>query len=284
MMPRSRKIRRTRQPANYVCVYMADPSSPAMNDVLNDPDLDPPCPTWGICRPNIRRAIQPGKSIIFLARFPDSDELWIKGIVCVEEKLPYDKALSRFKGRRNVIVEKVGASGPHTTVFPKKWHYRKRQKLDSKKVRRMLATFTHRGVTYEHAQHDVPHHTPDNWKCGRIFLCNGRQFESCVKTGHCERESQLHDKRYANYIVGQETVHLPGRFIRWSEVAPEGLRTIPAIRGRYHARKISDQDLVAVVNRITALRSTRVVPLQGAASSVAPIPVLCSRPGSTGSR
>lgn len=59
---------------HYLCVFRA--AEDITNDVIDigqDPDFRPPA-TWGICRPNIRRAVRPGNHTVFLGYFPSTGQ------------------------------------------------------------------------------------------------------------------------------------------------------------------------------------------------------------------
>ena len=96
------------EPHNYVCVFYADPA--VQDDVVDlglDPDFSAPLPTWGICRPNLRRAVRRGSRLVFLGYYPKDRSYLLKGWFEVDETIGYEEALERFPNRRNVIVRNL---------------------------------------------------------------------------------------------------------------------------------------------------------------------------------
>jgi hypothetical protein len=90
---------------SYLCVFHADPAiSDDVVDSGQDPDFSLPMPTWGICRPDVRRAVRPGSHVVFVGYYRADRRYLVKGWLRVADVIGYVEALSRFPSRRNVII------------------------------------------------------------------------------------------------------------------------------------------------------------------------------------
>jgi hypothetical protein len=106
---------------HYLCVFRA--AEDITDDVIDlgqDPDFRPPTATWGICRPNIRRAVRPGSYVVFLGYFPATRQYLMKGWLRVAESISYLHALERFPDRPNVIIRDADAVAGLPAV-PRGW-------------------------------------------------------------------------------------------------------------------------------------------------------------------
>lgn len=97
---------------HYVCVFhAAETVIDDVRDLGDDPDFRAPA-TWGICRPNTRRAVQVGSHVFFVGFMRSSSRYLVKGWLRVGEKIGYLEALNRFGDRLNVIVRDSTAAKP----------------------------------------------------------------------------------------------------------------------------------------------------------------------------
>ncbi len=82
-------------------------------DKGNDPDLRRAPMTWGICRTNVRNWARIGADLFFLAyhedghRRPLEDRYYLSARFRVDERIGHDKAVRRFPGRPNVILDRL---------------------------------------------------------------------------------------------------------------------------------------------------------------------------------
>jgi len=164
-------------------------------DVSDDPCFENP-PSWGICRPNIRRAVKRGDTLIFIAKV--DNDYFLKGWFQVGDKLDYISALNNYPARQNVII----STKPSKHIA--KWRYRnlKKSYINSNghsNPNFLIDINTANGMFY---QSQTDNHEIDNWKCRRIFHCQGKQFERCITCNKCLKNgTSLLSNEYMNYIV-----------------------------------------------------------------------------------
>lgn len=180
----------------YLIVFLGKYQDGRIYDVGNDPCFDNP-PTWGICRPNIRRAVRSGDILVFVARI--DKEYYLKGYMEVGEKIDYPMALKRYRKRQNVILSKKVDKERDV-----QWRYRPLQSYWQQKygnrIPHFLLEIESDGVQY--FQNPKDDHEIDNWKCRRIYHCNKNQFKECVDKRRCIKKSaSLTAASYSNYVV-----------------------------------------------------------------------------------
>jgi hypothetical protein len=236
------------EPANYLCVFHADPGVDTdVIDAGSDPDFSPPSPTWGICRPNLRRAVVPGSGLVFVGYYRASRTYYLKGWFDVGEVIGYEDALYRFPTRRNVIVSRAYHLGRQGEVAWKRDDLRveveKRHGLAPQFLTRL------RGQSGWLTQNPLDDHEIDNWKCQRMFGCGRRQFLACNEAGACLREQEF--PGLTGYVIAKADSWLDtGRRRKaWLDVAPASLAGL-ALRTRYgqhNPRRISRSQVEQIV-------------------------------------
>lgn len=177
----------------YIVVFHGEWHGQKIVDIGDDPCFDN-LPTWGVCRPNYRRAIKPGVILIFLAKI--QSDYFLKGWFKVGEKIDYLTAMERFPNRRNVIISN------QRTNRQSRWRYGKFKKIFFEKYGNQIPSFlldlkSAEGTFYQNPLDD---HEIDNWKCRRVFHCQSKHFESCINANYCLKNGESLDN-YKNYIV-----------------------------------------------------------------------------------
>jgi hypothetical protein len=234
---------------HYLCVFRAvEHITDDVIDVGQDPDFRPPAATWGICRPDIRRAVRPGSHVVFLGYFPRTRRYLMKGWLRVAESISYLQALERFPGRPNVIIRDADAVAG-LPVVPRGW---KRNDLRDQALQEtgtpapgFLTTINladRRLVQLPSDDHQI-----DNWKCQRLFLCRRSQLSGCITADACLREQQFPSLR--GYIVADDHCDLGAERLEWQAVAPPRLaeRPLRTPFGQHNPIRLSDADLAAVL-------------------------------------
>lgn len=181
---------------NYVAVFYGK----SENDVICDKG-DDPCftgiPTWGICRPNIRKSLQVGDTVFFLAEI--KGQYYLKGWIEVGKKIDYISALRDFPNNKNVIIAEKQRGTINTD-----WKGNKALKKSHRDKYSSNSDFLSRLVVDEiiFYQNKTDGHEINNWKCGRIFNCWTKQLIQCIENNKCEKDNvDITDIRYRNYIV-----------------------------------------------------------------------------------
>jgi hypothetical protein len=181
-------------PRNYLCVFHAAWISDELKDIGDDPCFDY-VPTWGICRPNVRKSIKIGERLFFVGYVQTENKYYVKGWFEVGEKISYEDALSRFPGRANVIISRLESERDC------KWRDRKLKRYFEASGRQnpdfLKVIVSQEG---EFFQSPIDEHEIDNWKCRRIFHCRSKTFKSCVDLGRCQLNGTSL-KLYSNYVV-----------------------------------------------------------------------------------
>jgi hypothetical protein len=97
-----------RDPKAWLLVYLASSRLPGERwvDIGNDPELRTSPMTWGICRPNVRRWVDVGDELYFIAYRKDAG-YHLSARLSVTELISPAEALARFPGRCNVILDHV---------------------------------------------------------------------------------------------------------------------------------------------------------------------------------
>lgn len=190
-----------------------------VTDITNDPDFSLPHPTWGICRPNVRRwKSLVGSTLIFLGYFKEQNRYYIKGWFKVDSSITFLDALTRFPNRRNVIIRK----SDFILNNNESWKSKKIKKLIDEKYNGVAPSFL-REIQFngnKYVQNEMDDHEIDNWKCKRIFYCKGDQLHTCLENGNCVKENVFPDEK--GYIVGSsDYVDLGTKWIPWREICPQ---------------------------------------------------------------
>jgi hypothetical protein len=228
-------------PPDYLCVFYADEATKDdVRDLGQDPDFSDP-PTWGICRPNVRRAVQRGSYVLFIGYLRISKIYLVKGWLRVGQKISYLDALDRYPERLNVIVrESSGRPSRRRATW-----YRPKYQLEAERRFGTDPAWLGKVRVGERilVQNPDDEHEIDNWKCNRIFMCRTRQFERCLHAGACQRELEFPDFR--TYVVADQWHDAGRRLLRWDEVAPPRWRGEP-LRTRYgqHNTRLLTRDEV----------------------------------------
>ncbi len=183
----------------FLIVFHGQIENSKIVDIGDDPCFDSP-PSWGICRPPTRKSVEPGDTLIFIAKL-DSNYL-LKGWFEVGDKLDYVSAMNRFPNRQNVIISKT------PSTHPVKWRYDKLKKnyykTHGQTEPKFLIELNCAEGTFCHSQRDD--HETDNWKCRRIYHCRAKQFEKCITANDClKSSSSIVSDEYKNYVVAGET-------------------------------------------------------------------------------
>ncbi len=183
----------------YLVVFLGE----FRGNKIYDKGGDDPCfcdpPTWGICRPNVRKYLKVGDTLFFLAKI--ESEYYLKGWFDVGEKIDYVAALNGFATRQNVII--LGQQNPRV-VF---WKDKALEKCYRNRHNNGFPMFlselnTRQGAFY---QNHLDRHKIDNWKCRRILNCNSKELAQCAQNNSCEKSGvDINDDKYKNYIVANK--------------------------------------------------------------------------------
>lgn len=180
-------------------VFHADWKNGKLMDVGNDPCFNEnETPSWGICRPPVRRSIKVGDTVIFLGYVKSTKQYFLKGWFEVGEKIPYWEALQRFSNRENVII------GQHPKPLENsRWRHDRSFADQLNENGRGIPNFLKEIKAQEGTffQSSADGHEIDNWKCRRIFHCHKKQFAQCMVSGACQKDN-ISLSMYANYVVG----------------------------------------------------------------------------------
>ena len=182
------------KPRYFLAVFLAksEKENGKIVDVGYDPCFDEP-PSWGICRPTVRKYVKRGDVLIFVAKIGNSYIL--KGWFEVGEKIGYASALERFPDRHNVIVSREAPS-VENTVFS----YKESKKIDKNAIPLFLKRIVSgESIFYQNSKDD---HAVDNWKCRRIFHCNKNAYSNCIKENKCFKEHSF--DKMQNYVVANK--------------------------------------------------------------------------------
>lgn len=239
-------------PKHYLCVFHVDE---ALRDLGLDPDFSAPSPTWGICRPQIRtKWISKGSLVVFVAFHKEQSEYWFGGWIRVGEILGYEDALHRFPNRRNVIIRRADVV-PQIRVDDAKWKTQEFKRLVARKGEHVGEFLTcirasDGGVFVQSPDDD---HEIDNWKCQRIFLCQERQFKTCLEASRCLREREFDDAK--GYVIADQWMDATDRRIRWASVAPESLVgvSLATPKMQHNARRLYSEDIRQILIRAAEL-------------------------------
>jgi len=235
---------------HYLCVFRAaEDITDDVIDLGHDPDFRPPAATWGICRPNIRRAVRPGSYVVFLGYFPGTRRYLMKGWLQVAESISYLKALDRFPDRPNVIIRDASTveGSPAVSRGWKRENLRERARQQAgTEEPDFLTTINLAGRHLVQLPSDD--HQIDNWKCQRMFLCRQSQLSACIAADACEREQQFSSLR--GYIVASAQCDLGPQLLEWQAVAPPSLagRPLRTPRGQHNPIRLTGADLTAILS------------------------------------
>ncbi|MBI5886152.1 MAG: hypothetical protein HZB85_06175 [Deltaproteobacteria bacterium] len=227
-------------------------------DIGEDPNFEN-IPSWGICRPNIRRAIAQAvdngtKVNLFFIGYSKPDKYFIKGWFEVGEKISHIKALERFPSRKNILLKAV----PKKPLYLKKiddyeWRYKERKEYVGKKfggeVPYFLFTCIDEKEKY-YIQNPADTHQIDNWKCSRIFICDKRQFKKCVDSNFCQKNRQI--ERFENYIVAnsEKWIDIGKLLIPWEDIACKlGIfKSLKTPKGQHNALTLSEKEAESLIS------------------------------------
>jgi hypothetical protein len=235
---------------NKLCVFKAQWEGDKLIDVGNDPCFDH-LPTWGICRPNIRKSLIIGSRVFFIGYVKDENKYFVKGWMEVGEKISYIEALNRFPNKENVIISK---ENNHREL---KWRYKELKQfytqLETKNTDFLAQINSKEGVFY---QNPIDDHEIDNWKCRRIFHCDKRKFTGCASIGNCALDDiSIELDKYKNYIVANPN--------KWGEygkfrIEYEEIRDIAGInkniktpKGQHNALNLSDEGMDKIIKYLS---------------------------------
>jgi hypothetical protein len=258
---------------HFLCVFIADTNiKDDVVDVGNDPDFSKP-PTWGICRPDVRRSERIGKGsyVVFVGSYPrlNAEKPYlVKGYMCVEEKISYLDALDRFAtlengNKKNVIVRyREDTSTEHIEWKPKtRWggddkasdRYKAITERDDWKL--LPPDFITQiklpsGKTLIQNPSDT--HPTYNWKCQRIFGCQIRTLRKCIACNQCLKETEfLKEKGYL--VSDKDDWRDVGQgHISWTELvncaALERLRDRPLMNNanRHDEIELTEEEVSAI--------------------------------------
>jgi hypothetical protein len=186
---------------SYIVVFNVGSTIPSkMDDLSDDPCFQDP-PTWGIGCPPTRKLIEIGDYLFFIAYYKVSNKYYFKGYFKVGDKIPYHLALDRFKNRQNVII-----TDKKNMTENASWRYQdakmKYAESNGNKIKTWLRRIKVKEGTFYQNLND--YHEIDNWKCRRVFHCQGSQFRKCCASNRCllDNTSLM---SYKNYIVADNT-------------------------------------------------------------------------------
>ena len=204
-------------PNHYLIVYHATSDLPSLNDIGDDPCFDNP-PSWGICRPNVRRWVTRGSNLFFLA-FIQPAQYYLKGWFEVGEKISYVEAARRFPHRRNVIIRPLQNWQTMDSIKLKRkimWRYPKKKKFFEQSQLTSIPNFLFSTISENTVfiQNPDDLHEIDNWKCNRLFQCTYMKFKKCISLNSCQKEGSIENEQYRHYVVANSK--------RWSDTG--GLR------------------------------------------------------------
>jgi len=242
-------------PPSYLCVFhAAEGMEDDVRDLGEDPDFRNPA-TWGICRPNTRRAVQLGSHVFFLGFLRNPTRYLIKGWLRVGEKIGYVEALERFGDRPNVILR----DRDHAESASRRQPYWKNEELRAQSEAwygpepSWLATIKVGSRVF--VQNPADEHELDNWKCQRMFMCQRRQFERCLRAGICQRESEF--PTLSGYIVASEWRDIGPRRVPWEAIA---VSRLPSERlrtpyGQHNHQLLTDDEVATLKAAVEAVHA-----------------------------
>lgn len=244
-------------PKNYLCVFIADTSN--KNDVvdkMDDPCFSPPWPTWGVCRPNTRYAVDIGSYIVFLGGYPQN-EYFVKGIIRVGGLLNYAEAVAQFPKRKNSLIrESQTVLNPMQTIKRRKDSTEIKDEIEritnkTGTIPSFLTTIKYNNKTYVQGPED--NHEIDNWKCRRIFNCQDKTLLKCLQLGGCKKEKQFSERR--GYIVA-DFWHDVGKLrIPWSQVCPDSIRDtdLKTPYNQHNAIELDKNEVREIIDKLKQL-------------------------------
>lgn len=238
---------------NYLCVFTANPEIVEnVVDIGQDPDFSPPCPTWGICRPQIRsRWVDVGDYIVFVGYYGNERYL-VKGWFRVGEKITYLDALNRFPTRQNVIIRfsEIGSlSKRNVQQWKREGVKRKIEQRYSTSIPSFLTTIRLGNMLL--IQNPADSHEIDNWKCQRMFLCTTEDLDLCINQGKCLRENEF--PALKGYLVADKWCDVGNKRIFWEEIVPSEMKNIKlrTPKGQHNALRIEDKWLKQIQTNLS---------------------------------
>ncbi|MFD0619682.1 hypothetical protein ACFQZR_19625 [Paenibacillus sp. GCM10027629] len=255
---------------HYLSIFIADTTNKEdVVDKMDDPCFSLPYPSWGVCRPNIRYAVDIGSIIVFLGRHPNN-KYFVKGLMRVGKLLNYAEASAQFPQRKNSLIRES-----KTILNPMEIIKTNHKSDTSVKVKNeieciknntgnipsILTTISYEMKTYVQSPEDD--HEINNWKCRRIFNCQDKTLLKCLKEQSCKKEKQFHLKR--GYIVADLWHDVGKLHIPWSEVCPVSKKdTLLRHGGRHNALKLSEEEVREIkgkLKKMSALTGPKPSPL-----------------------
>jgi hypothetical protein len=199
--------------AGYLAVFRTRADD--LTDIGDDPSFAPPSPTWGICRPDVRSWVEPGQSLFFVAFHVPSKSYFARSLMVVVERISQTEAVRRYADRANLLL----SANEEPLPGSKWWSAWRNEDLKGTPVPLFLAsTVDASGRRWWHARNDE--HEIDNWKCTRIFRCQRRTLDRCLRVGSCRKEGRVDDPYYASYVVGDpRRSYVSNSRITYGEVA-----------------------------------------------------------------
>lgn len=239
---------------NYLLVFHAvEDINEGIKDAGNDPDFSSP-PSWGICRPNIRRAVKVDSLLVFVG-YIKPNNYYVKGWFEVGEKIDHHEALEKFPNHRNVIIREgnLDTALRHYKNKDKiKWRYPERKEIydeNNNNIPLFLLTIRAKNKTFIQSPED--YHEIDNWKCSRIFGCNKNIFSKCVLSNGCHKEGELGNPKYENYIVAKRNrwMDISRMKIEWKELKTKLFlsMTLRTPKGQHNPIRISDREMNSII-------------------------------------
>lgn len=240
---------------NYLLVFHAvEDINEGIKDAGNDPDFSSP-PSWGICRPNIRRAVKVDSLLVFVG-YIKPNNYYVKGWFEVGEKIGHHEALEKFPNHRNVIIREGNLDTALRRYKNKdkiKWRYPERKEIYDEKNNNNIPLFllTIRAKNKTFIQSPEDYHEIDNWKCSRIFGCNKNIFSKCILSNGCHKKGELGNPKYENYIVAKRNRWMDiGRMkIEWKELKTKLFlsMTLKTPKGQHNPIRISDREMNSII-------------------------------------
>lgn len=227
---------------SYISVFhTADDISKEIKDLGDDPFFSEKYATWGICRPQVRaKWIKIGGQIIFIGYPKKTDEYYLKGYFKVGEKINQIEAIRRYPKNKNVITSKTEFK--ENNIW---WRDKRKKKLIENKYGNQIPDFLKK-INFggeEFRQNKVDDHEIDNWKCQRIFLCNYKQFCTCVEKGNCEKENTFDKQR--GYVIASEWEDYSRFRLKWRDVCPERFKSksLRTPKHQHNVMKITQDEI-----------------------------------------
>ena len=193
-----------RPPQTYLVVFHGYWDNGKLVDVGDDPCFQEP-PTWGICRPNTRKYVRSGDTLVFICCINKGAAYFLKGWFVVGEKISYPEALQKFPQRSNVILVNNGYPTSNSNIVP-------------------VNVPTHlkelHAVQGHYKQNPNDNHTVYEWKCRRMLQCNKNKIKLCNINSACDKSGVNLDD-YKHYVVA-----LPDKWVELEDLRISGQQIV----------------------------------------------------------